>query len=163
VVLFSKTTKRYGVDPPSTEGFLFSESTLPPALVQAYCETEYRVLAEPPFVLTVGIASPELTGLYQAHKVACAVFITAFNPFSRELTADENHRRQAELAKELTQRGLEFVDGVGQHPSDNWPGEPSFLVFGLALEAAKSLGKAYEQNAIIWCGADSLPDLILLK
>ena len=163
MVLFSKTTKRYGVDPPPTEGFLFSESTLPPALIQAYRETEYRVLAEPPFVLTVGIASSELTGLYQARKVACAAFITTFNPFSRELALDENHRRQTELAKELTRRGLGFVDGVGQHPSGNWPGEPSFLVFGLALEAAKSLGQSLEQNAIIWCGADCVPDLILLK
>ncbi len=142
---------------------MFSESTLPQDLIQAYRETEYRVMAEPPFVLTVGIASPELTGLYQALKVACAAFITAFNPFSQELTADENHRRQAKLAKKLTRLGLEFVEGVGQHPGGNWPGEPSFLVFGLALEAAKSLGKVYEQNAIIWCGADSVPDLILLK
>jgi hypothetical protein len=141
---------------------LFSESTLSQDLVQAYCETEYRVLAEPPFVLTVGIASLELIQLYQAHKVACAAFITAFNPFSQELTADDNHRRQAELAKELTRRGLGFVDGVGQHPSGNWR-EASFLVFGLALEAAKSLGKIYDQNAIVCCGADSVPDLILLK
>ncbi len=163
MVLFSKTTKRYGVDPPATEGFLFSESTLPPALIQAYRETDYRVLAEPPFVLTVGMASLKLIRLYQAHKVACAAFVTAFNPFSQELTADENHCRQAELAKELTRRGLEFVEGVGQHPSGNWPGEPSFLVFGLKLEAAKSLGISFDQNAIIWCGADCVPDLILLK
>ena len=141
---------------------MFFESILPPALIQAYRETDYRVLAEPPFVLTVGMASLELIRLYQAHKVACAAFITAFNPFSQELTADDNHRRQAELAKELTRRGLGFVDGVGQHPSGNWR-EASFLVFGLALEAAKSLGKIYDQNAIVCCGADSVPDLILLK
>ncbi len=163
MVLFSKTTKRYGVDPPTTEGLLFSESKLPPALIQAYRETDYRVLAEPSFVLTLGIASPELIWLYQVHKVACAAFITAFNPFSRELVLDENRRRRAGLAKELTRRSLDFVEGVGQHPSGDWPGEPSFLVLGLALEAAKSLGITYDQNAIIWCGADCVPDLILLK
>ncbi len=163
MVLFSKTTKRYGVDPPATEGFLFSESILPQDLIQAYCETEYRALVEPPFVLTVGIASPELIRLYQAHKVACASFITAFNPFSRELTADENYRRQRELTKELTRRSLDFVEGVGQHPSGDWPGESSYLVFGLEFEAAKSLGKAFEQNAIVWCGADAVPNLVLLR
>lgn len=36
------------------------------------------------------------------------------------------------------------------------------LVLGLALEAAKSLGNAYEQNAVIWCGADAVPNLVLL-
>ncbi len=142
---------------------MFSESKLPPALIQAYCETEYRVFAETPFALTVGIASLELIALYQAHKVASAAFITAFNPFSQELTAEENHRRQAELAKELTRRSLEFVEGVGQHPSGDWPGEPSFLAFGLELEAAKSLGKAFEQNAIVWCGSEAVPNLVLLK
>ena len=146
-----------------TEGFLFSQTNLDASIIAAYRETEYRVLAEPPFVLTVGMANLELIRLYQAHKVACAAFVTAFNPFSQELTADENHRRQAELAKELTRLGLEFVEGVGQHPGGNWPGEASFLVFGLALEAAKSLGQSLEQNAIIWCGADCVPDLILLK
>ncbi len=142
---------------------MFSESTLPQDLIQAFCETEYKVFVDSPFVLTVGIASQELTLLYRAHKVACAVFITAFNPFSKELTAEENHRRQAALAKELTLRSLDFVEGVGRHPSGDWPGEPSFLVFGLELEAAKSLGIAYDQNAIIWCGAEAVPNLVLLK
>jgi len=40
------------------------------------------------------------------------------------------------LARELAQRGLAVELGVGQHPSGDWPGEPSFLVYGLALEAA---------------------------
>ncbi len=142
---------------------MFSESRLAQQLIQAYLETEYRVFAEPPFVLTVGIASPELIRLYQAHKVACAALITAFNPFSQELTADENRRRQDDLTKQLTQRSLDFVEGVGQHPSGDWPGEPSVLAFGLELEAARSLGKSMQQNAIIWCGADAAPNLVLLK
>lgn len=105
----------------------------------------------------------ELIALYQTHNVDCAAFITAFNPFSQELTTDENHRRQEVLAKDLTGRSLSFVEGVGQHPSGAWPGEPSFLVLGLELEVAKSLGQSVEQNAIIWCGANRVPNLVLLK
>jgi len=67
------------------------------------------------------------------------------------------------LAKELTSRSLEFVTGIGQHPSNKWPGEPSYLVFGLTLEASKVLGTRLEQNAIIWSGSDGVPQLILLR
>ena len=163
VVSVYGTTKRYSVDPPTTEGFLFSESTLATGLVQAYRETEYRVFGTEPFVITVGVACSDLLALCHGHKVTCAAFITACNPLSRELPAHENQHRQDELAKELSQRSLNYLDGVGQHPSGSWPDEPSFLVLGLELEAAKSLGQSLEQNAIVWCGANAVPELILLR
>lgn len=142
---------------------MFSESTLAPSLVQAYRETEYRVFGTDPFVITAGVASPELLALCHSHKVSCAAFITSSNPFSQELAPHENQRRQDELAKEISQRGLKYLDGVGQHPTGGWPGEPSFLVLGLELEAAKSLGRSLEQNAIVWCGASGVPELVLLR
>ncbi len=163
VVSVYGTTKLYSVDPPTAEGFLFSESTLATGLVQAYRETEYRVFGTEPFGLSVGSASPKLLALYQGHKVTCAALITACNPFSQELAPHENQHRQDELAKELSQRSLNYLDGVGQHPRGSWPGEPSFLVLGLELEAAKSLGESLEQNAIVWCGANAVPELILLR
>ncbi len=132
-------------------------------LVTAYRETDYRVTEGESFVLRVDEPCLELLGLYRAKNVSCAAFITAYNPFSQELTDAENAVRQTELAAELRRRSLSYFGGVGQHPSGGWSGEPSFLALGLALEAAKSLGKAYEQNAIIWCGADAVPNLVLLR
>jgi hypothetical protein len=70
------------------------------------------------------------------HKVMCAAFITAHNPFSRQLSESENSLRQADLKAKLNQRGLICIDGIGQHPSNHWPGEISVLVLGLDLEAA---------------------------
>ncbi len=46
---------------------------------------------------------------------------------------------QPNPALELKTRGLAFVDAIGQHPTNGWAGEPSFLVFGLTLDAAKTL------------------------
>jgi hypothetical protein len=145
------------------EGFLFVQSELDASLVTAYRETEYRVTEGEPFVLKVDEPCPALLGLYRAKNVLCAAFITAYNPFSQELTDAENAVRQKDLAFELKRRSLSYFEGIGQHPSRDWPGEPSFLALGLALEAAKSLGKAFEQNAIIWCGADAVPNLVLLR
>jgi hypothetical protein len=158
-----EATKRASVDPPRTEGFLFSESVIPKDLIQAYMETEFRVLEGLPFTLRVGSASSELLVAHKRHRVECSAFLTACNPFSQELTDEANGERQKALAEELASRSLEYVDGVGQHPSNQWPGEPSYLVFGLTLEAAKTLGIRLEQNAIVWSGSDGTPQLILLR
>jgi hypothetical protein len=52
---------------------------------------------------------------------------------------------------------------MGQHPSNKWPGEEIFLVLGLYFEAAKALGERFGQNAIVWCGIDAVPQLIVLR
>ena len=93
----------------------------------------------------------------------CSAYITALNPFSRALDVAANAERHAALGRELEQRSLASIEGLGQHPSNQWPGEASYLVFGLTLEAAKTLGTRLEQNAIVMAGADAVPQLILLR
>jgi len=121
------------------------------------------VQGDPSVTLRVGVACPELMALHRAHRADCSAFVTACNPFSQAFDEAANAERQATLARELKQRSLTFIDGVGQHPSHQWPGEASFLVFGLTLEATKTLGARLEQNAVIWSGSDAIPQLILLR
>jgi hypothetical protein len=142
---------------------LLPASAIDPPTLQAYLETDYRVHGEPGFTLRVGRASAELLAAHKRRRTDCSAFLTACNPFSQPLDAAANAARQAALAKELSSRSLAFLPGVGQHPSNGWPGEDSFLVFGLTLEAAKALGTRLEQNGIIWSGADAVPQLILLR
>ena len=138
-------------------------SAIDPPTLQAYLETDYRVHGEPGFTLRVGRASAELLAAHKRRRTDCSAFLTACNPFSQPLDAAANAARQAALAKELSGRSLAFLPGVGQHPSNGWPGEDSFLVFGLTLEAAKALGMRLEQNGLVWSGADAVPQLILLR
>ncbi len=138
-------------------------SAIDPPTLQAYLETDYRVHGEPGFTLRVGRASAELLAAHKRRRTDCSAFLTACNPFSQPLDAAASAARQAALAKELSGRSLAFVPGVGQHPSNGWPGEDSFLVFGLTLEAAKALGTRLEQNGLVWSGADAVPQLILLR
>ena len=142
---------------------MFFSSTIDPPTVQAYRETDYRVFAEPDFTLRVGQASAELFAIHKLHKTDCSAFLTACNPYSQAFDAASNAQRQVGLAKELKQRSLAFAPGIGQHPGNGWPGEDSFIVYGLTLEAAKALGMRLEQNAVVWCGADAVPQLILLR
>ena len=131
--------------------------------VQAFMETEYRVHGHAQLTLRVGAFCSELAELHKASNVESSAFITACNPFSQPLDDSANTGRQASLAGELVERNFIFIDGIGQHPSNQWPGEPSFLVLGMSLETAKTLGANFGQNAILWSGPDAIPQLVLLR
>ena len=140
-----------------------SISLIDPQLVQAYRETDYCVFGDPGFVIRLGEASP---GLLDAHRSAGAqssAFLTACNPFSAPHEPVANARRQALLTSHLTDRGYVHLPGEGRHPSNGWPPEESCFVLGLSLEDATDIGARFEQNAIVWCGADGLAHLILLR
>ncbi len=142
---------------------MLPDSVIPPATIQAYLETHYFVRGDHPFVLCIGQVSHEVLALYKRLRFDCAAFITGCNPFSHEVGELENQQRQSALAAELSRRSVTFIEGIGQHPSNNWPGEESFLVLGMDLEAAKKLGDHFEQNAIVWSGPDGVPQLVVLR
>lgn len=135
-------------------------TTLPPDLLQAFAETHYIVHHEPPFTMHIAQPCSELKALMAEDNALGAAFITAWNPFSQTLPAKENQDLQNELKANIKKRGLICIDGIGKHPSNNWPGEFSVLVLSLDLEAAKSLARHYEQHAFVWASGDGVPKLI---
>jgi len=138
-------------------------SEIDPSTVRAYRETDYCVEAPEPFVLRIGVSIAPLAQLYRQHHADCCAFVSACNPYSRIVSDKENTERQRELALELTHLGLTFFAGIGRHPDGGWPAEHSFLVLELPLATAKALGEKHEQNAIVWCGPDAVPELVLLR
>ena len=139
------------------------ESIIDAGTVQAFQETEFRVHGDEPFTLWVGETCSALAAAHKHHGVECSAYLTACNPFSQILDDEANTERHAALGREISQRNLSSIEGIGQHPSHQWPGEASHLIFGLPLDAAKALGTRLEQNAIVWAGVDALPQLILLR
>jgi len=140
-----------------------SGSRIDPATVQAYRETEYRVLGTVPAVLCVGVRCADLEVLHRAHQTTCSAFVTACNPLGHIVSDRINARQQQALVEEISRRGLVAIPGIGVHPAGEWRGEPSFLVPGLSRDAAAELGRQFEQNALIWSGADAVPELLLLR
>jgi hypothetical protein len=132
-------------------------------MVQAYMETEYRVEADPPLILKIGQAHQGLAALHREHQVQTSVFITAWNPFSRKHPEADNNARHAAFKADLDALELVSVPGIGQHPSNEWKGEPSLLVLGISRQLAMDLGERLEQNAIVWCRPDAVPELVLLR
>ncbi|TAL78493.1 MAG: DUF3293 domain-containing protein [Burkholderiaceae bacterium] len=138
-------------------------TAIDPALLKAYRASEYRVQAQPPFILRVGHASVPLASLHAQYGVVCSAYITACNPFGRQVDAALNVLHQRQLAAELNARGAVFFPGVGIDPSGSWLGEPSFLVLGLDEDQARTLGNQHEQNAVLCCDEKAVPRLVFLR
>lgn len=129
-------------------------------LLQAYANALYRIGGTLDF--RIGEHNKQLEKLHAAHGAAHSHFITAFNPASRRLPAEENAARHAELGEKLDTFGVKKVAAAGLDPTGRWPPEPGYLVFDLALDAVLSLGRRYGQNAVVSIGTDAVPRLILV-
>ena len=139
------------------------ETDLPEVLINAYKSTNFKVHSDPEFILKIGEFSSGLENLFRAVNLSTGCFITACNPQSVELSDAENKSSQDALYKELKRAGHHIVNGLGSDPSGEWDGEPSFLVLGISLLEAKTVGKKYRQNAIVWCDEKCIPDLVFLR
>ena len=96
------------------------------------------------------------------HKKTTAAFITAFNPFSKVQTDQENLQAQNELLKDVKGFRFEAINGYGQDIAEEWPREDSILIIGLTESQAETLADKYSQNAFIWIGStDAFPALRL--
>ena len=142
---------------------MFQNSAISQSSIQAYLETNYHVHDATPLILKVGVANAGLAALHKTHSVESSAYVTACNPCSQALDDSANDARQAVLVRELKQHSLTYIKGIGQHPTNGWPVEQSFLVVGLSREDAKMLGARYEQNAIVWCDHDAKPELVVLR
>jgi hypothetical protein len=143
-------------------------TTLTPEMLNAYLETDYQVVTPPgdnherTFTMRVGQVCEQLAMLYQDRGIQCAAFVTAYNPYSAAHEDLDNETRQASLLQTLDQHKVIYLSGEGRHPSGNWPAEPSVLALNLPLDACKRLGMRFHQNAVLWCGTDAIPHLVLL-
>lgn len=129
-------------------------------LLEAYKNTKYKVF-EPTITIEIGKFNQDLDTLLLKHKSNEWAFITAYNPFSRVLTNEENKIRHQEL-KELTKSYVSFEGhGVGEDPT--WEPELSLFIIGISKVDASKVGKKFEQNAIVYGGINNPPELLILN
>jgi hypothetical protein len=135
-------------------------------VISAYRSANYRVESSgETFILHIDQYSEALSRLLTASGHPCAAFVTACNPWGKLQSSATNSVNSAHLAERLRQLpGGEgrIIEGAGYDPVGAWPEEKSFLVLGLDLEASSALGRDFNQNAIVWAGADGIPKLVLL-
>lgn len=131
-------------------------------LIHYYKTAEYHVHSTPSFTLRIGIVSVELQLLYRQHHIHSAAFITAWNPYSQPLSLKENQQRQQILQQTLDAARIAWLLGVGSNAEKTWQ-EESLLALGIGKKNARELGERFQQNAIVWCGADAVPTLLMLS
>jgi hypothetical protein len=135
-----------------------------PEKVRAYLATNYRLgHTEHDITLNLGVRSARLATLFTSSGVACGAFLTAYNPRGAIQSGEANDRGHDELAAMLRDQGLQAVEGSGSGEGTDWPAEKSYFALGQQLDAAKQIGRHFDQDAIVWVGADAVPQLILLR
>ena len=139
-----------------------------PEKVRAYLATSYRIgHTAQDIVLTIGQRSDRLAALFASSDVDCGAFLTAYNPRGTQQSDAANDSAHAQLAAQLQGLGqglgLQAIEGSGSEEGTDWPAEKSYFAMGLDLETSKTIGTHFDQDAIVWVGADAVPQLILLR
>ena len=130
------------------------------SLIEAYKNTKYKVFGST-ITIEIGKFNQDLNNLILNHNSNEWAFITAFNPYSKVLTNDENKIRHYEL-KELTENYVTFEGhGVGEDPTRE--PELSLFIIGISKVEATKIGKKFEQNAIVYGELNNSPELIILN
>lgn len=138
-------------------------STLPPALLDAFRRTLYRVDDGPHrFIIRIGEPAPQVDALLAAHGLTSAAFLTAANPLAKPLDAAQNARRNAELRRRAEAAGARALTGEGRAEDGAWA-EPSFLVLGLSRAQADALADRFEQAAYVLLEHGRPPELVLRR
>ena len=70
---------------------------IPQETITAYEAANYRVFGDEPFVLKIGLHSPELLDVYRRVGCTTSTFITGYNPFSNVTEKHENVAAQSLL------------------------------------------------------------------
>jgi hypothetical protein len=137
---------------------------MPPDLVLAYQATDYLVFNDNrTYTVRVGCRSLCIDGLLASKKVGSGAFITAWNPFSKSLSAGANAYWDRELKRDLSARGFAFLEGEGRGEIGEWPPEPSVFAFGLSRAQAASIGRRFRQNAIVYVSWGRPAELVMLR
>ncbi len=108
----------------------------------------------------VGEKSSGIDTLLEENSAGKFAFITAFNPFSKSLSAEENKLRQVELLKTLRAANLRFLQGYGTNEEGTWKREESVFIFDISQENTLRLGRKFQQAAIVFGEKNDKPALL---
>ena len=136
-----------------------------PALDSAYRATTYSVVMPDGgrLALRIGKPSDPLDLLLAATGHDHWAFVTACNPRSTRLDETANAERMERIAEIVRARGLRAIPGEGRGDGGDWPAEPSLLVLGMEELDAITLGRMFDQHAIVVGSRGSPPRLVWIR
>jgi hypothetical protein len=124
-----------------------------PALIKAYRQAVNEInMLEQDLILCIGEVNHPLVEFMKQEQVTTAACLTAFNPYSQELSLDENQVAQDQLLADLDSLSIHYLKGQGRDAAALWPAEPSVLALGITLQNTEIIAHRYGQNAFVWIG-----------
>jgi len=84
--------------------------------------------------------------------------ITAWNPMNRELTIDENRKRNIKLEEAIKKQKYNYYASKGSLEDHS---EESFTIEDIPMADAEELGREFEQYAVLFCDREG-PRFIFL-
>lgn len=112
------------------------------------------------FEMYVGEECAALERLLEDSGSRSWAFLSAHNPRSTVLAADENAVRHADLIELLESRGYRFYAGYGHKRDGSWTPEASVLIVGIARAEAVALARRFDQHAILFGTIGSASELV---
>jgi hypothetical protein len=129
------------------------------ALLTLYRESHYDVHLPHGRIATIRIGEPAPAPIRRwIGDARIAYYLTACNPRSTSLPAEENEMRLATLRREIEAIGVPFVEGVGHIPGESWR-EKCLFVRGIGENEVTAIVRRYEQNSIVVARADGVSAL----
>ena len=130
-------------------------------IVQAYRATDYNVCAASRFTLRIDETCSGCDAAMDAHDVAMGACLTAWNPYSQQVSDAENAHAQEKLAADLAAENIAVLPAEGVGRAGDWPSEMSLFALGISREKAVSLAQKYRQNAFVWIERGKAAELVL--
>ena len=125
--------------------------TITPELIAAYKSAHFKVHTnEATITLEVDKPNPAFDRLLEDNKADCAVIITAWNPWSKAQSREENNEKQHHLEEQLQKAGFTLLQAAGVDPSRKWESEQSCCALGMKEQEGISWGKRHFQNTVIF-------------
>ncbi len=125
-----------------------------------YRSTCYKVFIDDQiFDLYIGQLNTDFQAYLSASNIDTWAIITAWNPYSKLKTDQENQSAQDQLMASLID--FTYYQAVGiPDASQKWSPEESLFVLNISKAIAVALGQQFEQNALVFGQADAAPELV---
>jgi hypothetical protein len=119
-------------------------------LESSYRATSFRVDAPSGGIdIRVGEKHPRIDALLSKHNATEWAYITAWNPGSSPLSAEQNAVAQDELLQIIRNRGFALYEGDGIPDKEGWAPERSIWIAGISRREALEIGRKFGQNSIV--------------
>lgn len=130
-------------------------------LREAYLATTYEV-QHLGLQLRIGEENWHLEEFLIDNNAFSWAFISSWNPLSQPLSPSENEKRHLKFVEIVKTKQWVFAEGFGVPKDESWLPEKSLFLLDISINEAFSLGKMFNQNAIVVGRLGKAPELVFL-